>query len=249
MPCERDRFGLDLGGTVAKISGAIFDCDGTLLDSMGMWMGVFGKLLANHGIEATPEMQSKIEAMTLPKTGIYLHNEFGMCASPEEVVDQIHELVIYEYEHNIAEMPGAHAFVESLAAAGVPMVVASSTTSSVVRRALDHFGMLGLFEDVLCTAEVREGRDKDFPDVYLAARERLGTPLDETWVFEDAPFAVRSARRGGFYVVGIHNDHDGRDPEFISSWADIFTENYDSVSLDAIRAFDDAARTPSPEEA
>lgn len=241
--------GLTDGGPLAKISGAIFDCDGTLLDSMGMWMNVFATLLTNNGLEPTPELQAKIEAMTLPNTGKFLHGEYGMCGSPEEVVDQIHELVIHEYETNVAEMPGAHAFVESLHAAGVPMVVASSTTSAVVRRALEHFGMLGLFDDVLCTAEVRDGRDKDFPDVYLAACERLGTPMEETWVFEDAPFAVRSARRAGFHVAGIHNDHDGRDPRFIASWADIFSENYESVSFEAIAAFDDAARKPMPEEA
>lgn len=234
---------------MAKISGAIFDCDGTLLDSMGMWMDVFAKLLEKNGIEPTLELQSKIEAMTLPNAGKFLHEEHGMCSSAEEVVEQIHEIVIHEYETNVEEMPGARAFVESLSAAGVPMVVASSTTSSVVRRALAHFGMLDLFEDVLCTAEVRDGRDKDFPDVYLAANERLGTPMETTWVFEDAPFAVRSARRAGFHVVGIHNDHDGRDPDFIASWSDIFTENYDSVSLEAIEAFDDEARKPTPEEA
>lgn len=59
-------------------------------------------------------------------------------------------------------------------------------------------------------------------------------------MFEDAPFAVRSARRVGLHVVGIHNDHDGRDEDFIRSWSDIFTHNYDDVSLEAIHTFDDA---------
>ena len=109
--------------------------------------------------------------------------------------------------------------------------------------------MLDFFSDILCTADVRQGRDKDFPDVYLEALDRLGTSLAETWVFEDAPFAVRSARRVGLHVVGIHNDHDGRDEDFIRSWSDIFTHNYDDVSLEAIHTFDDAARKATPEEA
>ena len=46
-----------------------------------------------------------------------------------------------------------------------------------------------------------------------------------------------------------HNDHDGRDPEFIRAWSDIYSENYESISLEAIRDFDDTTRKPVPEEA
>ena len=234
---------------MAKISGAIFDCDGTLLDSMYMWDGLFIRLLESYGIEHTPEFLAQLEAMTLPDTSNMLHERYGAGASAQEIIDRVHAFALHEYDTNIKEMPGARAFVESLAAEGIPMIVASSTTSSVVRHAMDHFGMGGYFNDVICTAEVRDGRDKDFPDVYLEALSRLGTPLEETWVFEDAPFAVRASRRAGFHVAGIHNDHDGRDPEFIRAWSDIYSENYESISLEAIRDFDDASRRPLPEEA
>ena len=234
---------------MSKISGAIFDCDGTLLDSMSMWFRTFSELLGSYGIEATDELVAKIEAMTIPDTCEFLHGELGVGEGAAELYARIDELVSYEYEHNVGEMPGAHAFLQSLSDAGVPMIVASSSPSDIVRKALACHGMLGYFSDVLCTADVRDGRDKDFPDVYLEALDRLGTPLAETWVFEDAPFAVRSARRVGLHVAGIYNDHDGRDEGFIRSWADIFSVNYDSVSLEAIHSFDDAARKPSPEEA
>lgn len=234
---------------MSKISGAIFDCDGTLLDSMSMWFATFSELLGTYGVEASDELVSRIEAMTIPDTCAFLHGELGMGESADEVFSQIGRIVTYQYEHNVKPMPGAREMLESLSVARVPMVVASSSPSQFVRAALDCHGMLGFFSDVLCTADVRDGRDKDFPDVYLEAVERLGTPAAETWVFEDAPFAVRSARRVGLHVVGIYNDHDGRDEGFIRAWSDIFTREYEDVSLDAILAFDDAARKPSPEEA
>lgn len=234
---------------MAKISGAIFDCDGTLLDSMCMWNSVFARLVESYGIDPTPELIARIEAATLPHTSEMLHEDYGAGASSQEVLDHIHSVVLNEYVTNIKEMPGARAFVESLAAEGIPMIVASSTTSSVLRHVLAHFKLDKYFIDIICTAEVRDGRDKDFPDVYLEALSRLGTPIEETWVFEDAPFAVRSSRSAGFHVAGIHNDHDGRDPEFIRAWSDIYSENYESISLEAIRDFDDASRKPLPEEA
>ena len=234
---------------MAKISGAIFDCDGTLLDSMPMWLGMFSKLVSGYGADPTPELLDRVEAMTLPQACDYLHGELGMGESPEGLLEEIYRIVVHDYENVVEEMPGAHAFVQSLASAGIPMIIASSSPSDVVRRALACHGLLDYFCDVLCTADVRDGRDKEFPDVYLEALERLGTPLEETWVFEDAPFAVRAARRTGLHVAGIYNDHDGRDEGFIRSWSDIFTHNYDNLSLAAIRSFDDACRKPSPEEA
>ena len=234
---------------MSKISGAIFDCDGTLLDSMPMWLGMFTELFSTYGRQATGEDLAKVEAMTIPATCEYLHGELGMGGSAQEIYDHVERIVTYNYEHKVHEMPGARAMLEGLREAGVPMVVASSSPTAFVREALASHGMLDYFSDILCTADVRDGRDKDFPDVYLEALERLGTPLEETWVFEDAPFAVRSARRVGLHVVGIYNDHDGRDENFIRSWADIFTNNYDNVSLAAIEAFDDATRRPNPEEA
>lgn len=234
---------------MSKISGAIFDCDGTLLDSMHMWMTMFSTLISSYGIEPTRELLDTVEAMTLMQACEFLHSEFCMSDDPDSLLVKIYGYVTNAYENDIVEMPGAHAFVDSLAKAGVPMIVASSSPRRLVTRALECHGMLDYFDDVLCTEDVRDGRDKDFPDVYLEALERLGTPLGETWVFEDAPFAVRSSRRAGFHVAGIHNDHDGRDPEFIRSWSDLYSENYDSISLAAIEAFDDASRKPSPEEA
>lgn len=232
---------------MAEISGAIFDCDGTLIDSMGMWYSVLRRLTESHGLVASSELRERLEPMTIPDSCAVLHEDFGLGESAEALVEELHTMVAHAYTHSIGEIPGARAFVHSLVAAHIPLVVASSTTSSLVREALRVQGIDSCFEDVLCTAEVRCGRDKDFPDVYLAALERLGTPGSQTWVFEDAPFGVRTARRAGFHVVGIHNDHDGRDEALVRAWSDVYSENYTSVSLEAICAFDDEARAPMPE--
>ena len=182
---------------MSKISGAIFDCDGTLLDSMSMWYDMFDELFRSYGLEPTSEVIDKVEAMTIPDTCKYLHAELGMGGSAEELYAHVERIVTYDYEHKVSEMPGARGMLESLAGAGIPMVVASSSPSPFVRKALACHGMLDFFSDILC----------------------------------------------------IHNDHDGRDEDFIRSWSDIFTHNYDDVSLEAIHTFDDAARKATPEEA
>ena len=233
---------------MATISGAIFDCDGTLLDSMPMWRTAFSDLVGRHGVEATDEMQRHVEPLTLQQSCGWLHEELGLGESGDALYRELTDWVREQYATTVAEMPGARGFLESLAAAGIPMIIATSTPSELVRGALEVHGLDGYFGDIVSTAEVRRGLDKEFPDVYLEALERLAVPLPEVWVFEDAPFGVRTARRAGFHVAAIYNDHDGRDESFVHAWADLFSHEYDTLTLDAIRAFDDAARVAPPEE-
>ena len=134
-------------------------------------------------------------------------------------------------------MPGVRRLLDELAAAGVPMVVASSTPVRELRCALSAHGLDGDFQDVVSTEDVG-GRDKEFPDVYLEAARRLGTPVEGTWVFEDAPFGVRTSRRAGFPVVGILNEHDGRREEDIRPWADVFVHSLEEVSLPLLRDYE-----------
>lgn len=232
---------------MAAISGAIFDCDGTLVDSMTMWGGAIDHLVAQHGKVAPAGFKDHVESMTIAATCQAMHDELGVGESGPKLVEELEAYVEHEYATHIREIPGARAFLQSLADAGVPMVVASSTTSRLVRGALKVHGLDGYFQDVLCTAEVRDGRDKDYPDVYLEGLDRLGTPMEQTWVFEDAPFGIRTARRAGFHVAAVYNEQDRRDAGFMRAWADIFSVEYESISLAAIRAFDDATRRPMPE--
>ena len=217
------------------VSGAIFDCDGTLVDSMGMWGSAFGWLCERHG--ATGVTQEQVESLSLRDGCALLHDEYGVSAEADELYEEICARVREAYASEVPLMPGVRRLLDELAAAGVPMVVASSTPVRELRCALSAHGLDGYFQDVVSTEDVG-GRDKEFPDVYLEAARRLGTPVEGTWVFEDAPFGVRTSRRAGFPVVGILNEHDGRREEDIRPWADVFVHSLEEVSLPLLRDYE-----------
>ena len=227
-------------GGVMEISGAIFDCDGTLVDSMGMWNSAFERLCARHGVEGVS--QERVESISLRDGCVLLHDEYGVEASADELYEEICSIVRDAYEHEVQIMPGARAFLDELAAAGVPMIIASSTPVRELGCALATHGLDGYFKDVVSTEDVG-GRDKEFPDVYLEAARRLGTPRETTWVFEDAPFGVRTARRAGFAVVGLMNDHDGRREEDVRPWCDVFAHGFAELSVPLLRDYERPART------
>lgn len=217
------------------VSGAIFDCDGTLLDSMGMWASAFTWLCERCGVEGVS--MERVEALSLWDGCALLHDEYGARMGVEELYELMCGHIRDAYEHEVALMPEARELLDELAAAGVPMVVASSTPVREVSFALEAHGLAGYFADVVSTEDVG-GRDKEFPDVYLEAARRLGTPRESTWVFEDAPFGVRTARRAGFAVVGLMNDHDGRREEDVRPYCDVFAHGFAELSLALLRDYE-----------
>ena len=217
--------------------GAIFDCDGTLVDSMRMWSHVMIELARSHGCANVDRaFFDRIESVTLRDGCQIMHDELGIEAPVNDLYEEVCAIVRHHYATDIPLMPGAREFLEELAAAGIPMVVATSTPLREVRVALEAHDLSRFFKDIVTTEQVG-GRDKAFPDVYLEAVRRLGTPVGETWVFEDAPFGVRTSKRAGFNVVGLMNDHDGRDERDVKPWCDIYVHGFAELSLALIEDY------------
>lgn len=220
-----------------SFKGAIFDCDGTLVDSMRMWSSVMLELVRAHGCsDVDRSFFDRIESVTLGDGCQMMHDELGITTPASELYEEACAIVRHHYATDIPLMPGARGFLEELAAAGIPMVIATSTPLREVRVALETHDIAHFFKDIVTTEQVG-GRDKAFPDVYLEAARRLGTSVGETWVFEDAPFGVRTSKRAGFNVVGLMNDHDGRDERDVKPWCDIFVHGYAELSLALIEDY------------
>ncbi|MBQ9006132.1 MAG: HAD family phosphatase [Atopobiaceae bacterium] len=211
------------------ISGAIFDFDGTIVDSMPMWERVPDMLLRRYGRTMTHEMFVETEPMSADDECAWFHEHLGVGESGPALFAELREMVCHEYETSVEAWPGVRAFLQSLEDAGIPMVIASSTPADDIRVGLRAHGLEGFFKEVFFTGDV--GRGKEYPAVSLRALEELGTPMESTWVFEDAPFGVRTAARTGFPVVALINDHDGRDESFLREHASILVHGYEELSL------------------
>jgi thiamine pyrophosphokinase len=178
-----------------------------------MWTATCVRLLERYGVGDAERVFAEHESLDMDKKCYWYHDNLGIGESGEALYHELWDMVEHEYRHGVQPFPGCAELLERLRAAHVPMVVASSTPIELLRIALEAHGLLGYFDELVFAGDV--GRGKEHPDVYLAACERLGTSRESTWVFEDAPFGMRSAARAGFPVVGVLNDHDGRDEGFI----------------------------------
>lgn len=220
---------------------AIFDCDGTLVDSMPMWHDETVGLLQRHGVTDPEAVFVESEHLPLNEMCAYFHERYIPGASSQELVDELKARVRRSYAHDVRMLPGCRAFLDSLREAGIPMVVASSTTRPELEVALDAQGIRGYFRDVISTGG--KIRSKKYPDVWYAALDVLGSRPEDTWVFEDAPFGTTSARKAGLHTVCLFSPHGDRDLDECAAACDILVHGYPELS---VARLDDYAAPAAP---
>lgn len=197
--------------------GVVFDCDGTLLDTIGVWHEAEAELFRRAGAEQTPEDHALIVTYTLPEVGVFFHEKFGLGSSSNEVTHMLDDLLLEYYETKATAKPGALELVQALAAAGVPMSVASSSPQAFLQAGLSGAGFAPYLTAIVSVDDV--GASKREPAVYDRAREAFGFDRAHTWGFEDSLYAVRTLKRAGYPTIGVYDcDESG-------TFADLQTES------------------------
>lgn len=190
---------------------AIFDLDGTLVDSMPYWKNLSPEYLHSKGIEEIPrDILEKITPMTVKESSCFFVEQFGLDATPETVADEIHDMMAGHYLEDIPLREGVGEYLEELSRQGVRMCVASATVERLIDACLERLGVRHYFEFTLSCDTV--GAGKKSPLVYHTAARRLGSAPQETAVYEDSFFAATTAKNAGFYLCGVY------DPVSDASW-------------------------------
>lgn len=212
--------------------GVIFDCDGTLVDSMGAWHDVDRTLCAEAGIQLTTEDADAITTMSLEEASAYLHEHCGLGESTADVMDMIFDRMRAFYADEVQAKPGALEFVRALHERGVPMAVASSTSPDMLATCLERCGFTPYLKAVVSVDDLNSSKRE--PAVYDHARSFLGTDRAHTWGFEDAAYALDTLRNVGYRTAAIYdNDISGtrealldRADFLISAWSGLDPDEF-----------------------
>lgn len=219
--------------------GVIFDCDGVLLDSMGMWHALDDRLAAQVDAEFTEADRDFVTAGTLQESGRYIHERFGVGNSAEDVVGIIMREMLAFYANEVRPKPGALALVRGLAERGVPMGVASSTPSALLRVGLETAGLASYMRAVVSVEDVSSSKRE--PLVYDTVRMALGTPRELTWGVEDSLYAVRTLAHAGYRTLAVYDSEIAGDPTALAGEAD-----YCIMSFENFTAADFASMVMAP---
>ena len=178
---------------------AIFDMDGTLVDSMIFWKNLASEYLHRKGVKKIPEdILERIKPMTMSESAALFRSEFGLSGDIEA---EMNAMMDEHYRRDIPLKPGVATYLGQLQEKGVRMCVASATAEHLMAACLSRLGVLPCFEFLLSCESV--GAGKNSPLIFLEAARRLGAEISEVAVYEDALYAVRTAKDAGFHVVGV----------------------------------------------
>jgi HAD superfamily hydrolase (TIGR01509 family) len=205
--------------------GAIFDMDGTLLDSMVIWDTVAVDYLRGFGITPNDTIYEAVRSMSIQQVCEHFCSVYGIALSQEQIAVGINAMVEDFYFNRAPLKPGVLEALDCLKARGVAMCVATATDRYLVEAALRRTGIFPYFGRIFTCTEVGSG--KDVPDIFLQALEFLGTSLRETVVFEDALYAIKTAKAAGFNVVALFDRSAENNQRRIKKLADEYYTSFE----------------------
>lgn len=196
----------------------IFDMDGTLIDSMGAWHGLESKYLADLGINVEEFDFEQIATMSVDEVLAYIRKEYGVEGSLEQVrtfaLDYMHRF----YSEEAKLKPGVIPVLEYFKELGIPMIVGTATEIEPALVALEHTGIRSYFQDVYSSST--EGFAKNDKHFFYGCAKMLGVKPQEAALFDDAIYAVVTAKEAGLYTVAVLDQSYDQDIDALSRRAD-----------------------------
>lgn len=209
---------------VSAFGGAVFDLDGTLLDSMHVWENVDRDFLKIRGLPDDAEYCECIKQMSIREAADYTISRYGLSDTPDELIAWWMERARRAYHEEVLLKDGACEYLLYLKKKNVRLSVATACEPELYIPALKRLGIYELFGGFASLREVTRG--KRHPDIYLLAAERIGIKPSDCIVFDDILDGVFGAKAGGMTTVGVYDDSSKEQRAEIEDAADYYIESF-----------------------
>lgn len=206
------------------LRGAIFDADGTLIDSMHIWRELGARYLESLNITAEENLSRVLYPMSLEQSCRYLKERYSLRESEGDILSGILGIIEGFYRDEVMLKDGVRVFLDGLRRRNIPLVIATSGDRDLLTSALTRNGVAEYFEEIFTCTELFTTKHE--PDIYIACAEFLGLSPEYIGVFEDALFAVETAKRAGFVTFGVKDESNVQQWEIIRAISDYSIESF-----------------------
>ena len=213
-----------------EIKGVIFDVDGVLLDSLEIWTDLGARYLISIGKVPEEGLAETLFSMSMEQGAEYLKENYDIDRSAEDIVTGLRNMLRDFYYYEVQAKPGTDQLLRAISEAGISITAATSSPREHIERALERNGLLGYISRMFTNSEV--GKSKHFPDIYNAAAADMHTAPEETIVFEDSLYALKTAAAAGYHTIGVADCKGEPDQDGLRETADIYiSELREAVEL------------------
>ena len=205
----------------------LFDLDGTLVDSMGVWGQIDVEYLSMHGYEVPEGLQQEIEGIPFTEVAVYFRRRFQLADSLEEIMQTWLDMAMDKYCHEIPLKKGTQEFLSFLSEKGIHMAVVSSNHLELIRACLEAHQIAGYFPVIITADDVEKGKPE--PDVYLEAARRLGVKPEDCLVFEDIVPGIMAGKNAGMKVCAVEDTYSEYQKKEKKEYADYYIHSFEDV--------------------
>lgn len=181
---------------------AIFDFDGTLLDSLHVWDDIDEKSFAKRGVKVPADFADSTATMIPREVADYVIARFGFTDSPEDLMKEWQDMAFDAYAKHLPLRKGAKNYVDYLHKTGAKTVLITTLSKSLCVAALKRTDLYDYF-DLMIFGEDLESNAKNSPKTYVDLAKRIGVKPSDCTVFEDSDAALKSARLAGMKICGV----------------------------------------------
>ncbi len=211
-----------------KFKAVIFDLDGTLIDSMGIWAQVDVEFLQRRNIPVPDDLFKDMkEGNSFIEVAEYFIQKFNLPDSPQEIMDEWTEMVAEHYRKDVKLKPGAKEFLDLLKKNKIKMGIGTSNSEYLTKIVLEANGIYEYFDSIVIGKEEIKG--KPFPDIFLKVACELEVELEDCLVIEDVLAGVQAAKNAGMTVYAIYDEFSEPDKEKIKRNADRYVGYFDKL--------------------
>ena len=212
---------------IKNFEAIIFDMDGTILDSMGMWAKLGSDFLKSQGVNPPSDIDDIIMPMGMYESAKYFVDNFDTNFTVDEIVRKVYDSIENQYKHHLQLKPFVYDYFKLLHEKGIKICVATATNKALAEEALKRVGVLEFLEFVITCDDV--GASKNEPTIYLKSVEDLGSTIENTVIFEDAIHCINTAKKAGFTVVGVYDESAKNHMDTLKEKCDKYIMGYDEL--------------------
>ena len=204
--------------------GAIFDLDGTLIDSMDVWEKIDIKFLEKRNISIPKDYIEKVNDMSFKEVAKYTIERFGLKENEDDSIKEWNEMALFEYSNNIKLKPNVKEYLQKLKTNNIKIGLATSSPRELYEVVLKNNKIYDYFDTFTSLQDVK--RDKNYPDIYLLTAKKLEVNIYDCVVFEDILVAINTLKKANFKVIGVYDKYSIKDIKEIKASSDKFIYDY-----------------------
>ena len=207
-----------------EFDAALFDLDGTLLDSLGVWADIDRSFFAGRGLTMPEDYTACIRGLSFLQTAEYTVKRFGLPETPEQIASVWHDMCAREYVHRVMLKPGVAEYLRRLKEQGALLAVVTTLTPALYEPALKRNGVYALFDVFVTTDE--SGKNKESGEIYRLAARKLNVEPARCMVYEDIPEGLIGAKKAGMRAALVYDVHNASSLDEARALCDKYIKSY-----------------------